>query len=77
MPKAVLYKGEIVIAKTRTDVESEFRDRVEAAFKRYQESMILHAEFPEKIKDRREDYKKILLERDAEIIKYEKIIFNK
>lgn len=77
MPIPVVVDGKIVIAKTFDDVDQEFKPRIDAAFKKYQESMILDEGYPEKIEECKQTYKSVLLERDAEALRWEAIIFNK
>lgn len=77
MPVPVLKDGKVIICKTFEDVDKEFKPRIDAAFKKYQESQILDEGHPEKIEECKQAYKQILLERDAEALKWEAIIFGK
>ena len=77
MPKSVFKDGRVIICKTFDDVDKEFKPRIDAAFKKYQESLILNEEYPEKIEECRQAYKAVLLERDAEALKWEAILFGK
>ena len=77
MPKSVFKDGRVIICKTFDDVDKEFKPRIDAAFKKYQESLILNEEYPEKIEECRQAYKAVLLERDAEVLKWEAILFGK
>lgn len=75
MPKAVMKNGRIVIVKTDADIEGEYKDRLDIAARKYLETLVVHEDSdPDKVSAAKDEYKKLVQEKNAEILMSWKVL---
>lgn len=75
MPKAVMKNGRIVIVKTDADIDGEYKDRLDIAARKYLETLvILEDSDPDKVRAAKDEYKKLVQEKNAEIVRSWKML---
>lgn len=75
MPKAVMKNGRIVIVKTDADIEGEYKDRLDIAARKYLETLVVHEDSdPDKVRAAKDEYKKLVQEKNAEIVMSWKVL---
>ncbi len=75
MPKAVMKDGRIIIVKTDADIEREYKDRLDMAARKYLETLVIHEDSdPDKVTAAKDEYKKLVQEKNAEIVRSWKIL---
>jgi hypothetical protein len=75
MPKAVMNNGRIVIVKTDSEIEGEYKDRLDVAARKYLETLVIHEDSdPDKVRAAKDEYKKLIQEKNGEIVRNWRIL---